>query len=89
MTGIENDIRHPSLFCLWLGADAGTWVISSTWAVSDCQLTQTHPANNDPCSVSEFTSSTGVNSPDSVNKFGVSTCFYHEIMGFSRDDMYQ
>ena len=59
------------------------------------------PANNDPwrdftCSVSEFTSSTGsihvfpcVDSPDSVNKFSVSTCVYSEITSFSCDDMYQ
>ena len=43
------------------------------------------------CSVSEFTSSTGsvhVNSPDSVNKFGVATRIYSEITSFSRDDMY-
>ena len=46
------------------------------------------------CSVSEFMSSTGsihmfpyVNSPDSVNKFGVSTHVYHEIMSFQHDDM--
>ena len=34
------------------------------------------------CSVNEFTSSTGsihMNSTDSVNKFGVATCVYHEI----------
>ena len=48
------------------------------------------------CSVSEFTSLTGsihvfpyVNSPDTVNKFGVSTRVYLEIKSFSRDDMYQ
>ena len=51
------------------------------------------------CSVSEFTSSTGsihvfpyVNSPDSVNKFGVSrlsTRVYREITSFSHDDTYQ
>ena len=48
------------------------------------------------CSVSEFTSSTGsihgfsyVNSPDSVNKFGVSTHVYCEITSFSRDDTCQ
>ena len=48
------------------------------------------------CSVSEFMSSTGsihvfpyVNSLDSVNKFGVSTCVYREIMSFSCDDTYQ
>ena len=47
------------------------------------------------CSVSEFTSSTGsihvfpyVNSPDSVNKFGVSTHVYHDITSFSRDDTF-
>ena len=44
------------------------------------------------CSVSEFTSSTGsihVISPDSVNKFDVSTRVYREITSFSRDDTYQ
>ena len=48
------------------------------------------------CSVSEFTSSTDsihmfpyMNSPDSVNKFGVSTRVYHEITSFSHDDTYQ
>ena len=48
------------------------------------------------CSVSEFASSTGsiyvfpyVNSLDSVNKFGVSTRVYSEIMSFSHDDTYQ
>ena len=44
------------------------------------------------CSVSEFTSSTGsihVNLLDSVNKFGVSICVYHEITSFSCDDTYQ
>ena len=48
------------------------------------------------CSVSELTRSTGlihvfpyVNSPDSVNKFGVSTRVYCEITSFSHDDMYQ
>ena len=48
------------------------------------------------CSVSEFTSSTGSihvfpygNSPDSVNKFGVSTRIYCEITSFLRDDTYQ
>ena len=47
------------------------------------------------CSVSEFTSLTGsicvfpyVHSPDSVNKFGVSTRAYHEIISFSRNDTY-
>ena len=55
-----------------------------TQQTSTCDLT---------CSVSEFTSSTGsihvfpfVNSPDSVNKFGVSTRVYREITKFSRDD---
>ena len=48
------------------------------------------------CSISKFTSSTGsihvfpyVNSPDSVNKFGVSTRVYREITSFSRVDTYQ
>ena len=48
------------------------------------------------CSVSVFTSSTGsihvftyVNSPDSVNKFGMVTRVYHEITSFSHDDTYQ
>ena len=57
------------------------------------QQTTTHAFT---CSVSEFMSSSGsihvfpyVNSPDSVNKFDVSTRVYHEIMLFSRDDMYQ
>ena len=46
------------------------------------------------CSVREFMSSTGihmfpyVNSPDSVNKFGVSTHVYCEITSFSHDDTY-
>ena len=47
-------------------------------------------------SVSDLMSSTGsihvfpyVNSPDSVNKFGVSTRVYREIMSFPRDDTYQ
>ena len=44
------------------------------------------PANNEPwCSVSEFTSSTGsihVNSPDTVNKFGMSTWVSREITSF-------
>ena len=46
--------------------------------------------------VCEFTSTTVsihvfpyVNSPDSVNKFGVSTRVYREITSFSRDDTYQ
>ena len=60
---------------------------------------QNIPANNYPRfphSVSEFTSLTGsiqvfpyVNSPDSVNKFGVSTPVYHEITSFPCDDMYK
>ena len=57
-----------------------------TW---DTQQTTTHDFT---CTVSEFTSSTGsihVNSPDSVNKFGVSTRVYREITSFSRDDTYQ
>ena len=44
------------------------------------------------CSVSEFTSSTGsihVNSPDSMNIFGVLTHAYREIMSFSHDDTCQ
>ena len=47
------------------------------------------------CSVSEFPSSTRsihvfpyFNSPDSVNKFGVSTRVYREITSFSHDDTY-
>ena len=57
------------------------------------QQTTTHDFT---CSVSEFVSSTGsihmfpyVNSPDSMNKSGVSTRVYHEIMIFLRDDTYQ
>ena len=53
-------------------------------------------AHDFTCSVSKFTSTTGsihvfpyVNSPDSVNKFGVSTRVYCEITSFSRDDTYQ
>ena len=51
------------------------------------QQTMTHDFT---CSVSELMSSTGsihvfpyVNSPDSVNKFGVLTHVYREIMSFS------
>ena len=57
--------------------------------VSVTQQTMTHDFT---CSVGEFTSSTGsihVNSLDSVNKFGVSTCVYREIMSFSHDDTCQ
>ena len=65
----------------WLGAHA-CWVITQQTTTRDFT-----------CSVSEFTSSTGsiqVNSPDSVNKFGVSSTHdYREIMSFSRNDTYQ
>ena len=61
-----------------------------------CRTSQQTTTHDFICSVSEFTSSTGsihvflyVNSLDSVNKFGVSTCVYREITSFSRDDMYQ
>ena len=57
------------------------------------QQTTTHDFTH---SVSEFTSLTGsihvflyVNSPDSVNKFGVSTRVSCEIMSVSRDDTCQ
>ena len=53
------------------------------------QQTTTHHFT---CSVSEFMSSTSsiqVNSPDSVNKFGVSTRVNREITSFSGDDTYQ
>ena len=57
--------------------------------INTSQQTRTHDFT---CSESEFKSSTGsihVNSPDSVNKFGVSIRVYHEIMNFSDDDTYQ
>ena len=56
------------------------------------QQTTTHDFT---CSVCEFTSTAAsihvfpyVNSPESVNKFGVLTRVFREIMSFSHDDMY-
>ena len=59
-------------------------------------MTQQTTTRDFTCSVSEFTNSTDsihvfpyVNSPDSVNKFGVLTRVYGEITSFSLDDTYQ
>ena len=66
------------------------------FSVSHLMQSQETTTRDFTYSVSEFTSSTGsihlflyVNSPDSMNKFGVSTRVYREIASFSCDDMYQ
>ena len=72
------------------------WLLCSSWLQRNSEINNTNssmfPANNDPWFhmfykwIHEFPY---VNSLDSVNKFGVLTRVYHEIMSFSRDDTYQ
>ena len=65
------------------------WLLNSSSVSYVCVQSQQTTTRDFTCSVNEFTSSTGsihvfpyVNSPDSVNKFGVSTRVYREITSF-------